>query len=71
MKVDDADLLDEFLGEEPGYSADFRALVLRLVHQKGGDIKAVSSDTGVAESSIYHWIEIWNQRQRLNKKKSH
>lgn len=69
MRIDDADLLDEFLEEQPGYSADFKALVLRLVSQHAGDIKVVSFQTGVSESTIYNWVQLWNHRHRLNKKK--
>lgn len=69
MQVDDADLLDEFLEEQSVYSADFQALVLRMVSFQNGNVQQVSQQTGVAISTIYSWLSDWNETQRLDKKK--
>lgn len=69
MQVDDADLLDEFLEEQTVYSADFQALILRMVSFQTGNVQNVSQQTGVAVSTIYSWLSGWNKTQRLDKKK--
>ena len=69
MCVDDADLLTEVLTETPTYSADLKALVLRMVHQQGGNIETVASQTGLPKSTLYGWLAEWNQVQRTSKKK--
>ena len=69
MRVDDADLLDEFLADQPEYSADLKALILRMVYQQSGDVSLVSQQTGMAISTIYLWLSQWNQAQRVQKKR--
>ncbi len=69
MRVDDADLLTEVLTETPTYSADLKALVLRIVHQQGGNIDSVTEQTGLPKSTLYNWLAEWNQAQRTLKKK--
>jgi transposase-like protein len=69
MRVDDADLLDEFLEEQTVYSADFQALILQMVSFQSGNVQQVSNQTGVAVSTIYGWLSDWNKTQRLEKKK--
>lgn len=69
MRVDDADLLTEVLTETPTYSADLKALVLRMIHQQGGNIDSVTEQTGLPKSTLYHWLAEWNQTQRTLKKK--
>jgi transposase-like protein len=69
MRVDDAELLDEFIQEQAVYSSDLKALVLRFVHQRNGDVQAVSQETGIAASTIYQWLESWNNREKGSKKK--
>jgi hypothetical protein len=60
MKLDEPELLDEFLREQPGYSADFKALVLRLCHEHTGDLAKVTALTGVPERTLYQWMSDWN-----------
>jgi transposase-like protein len=69
MRVDDADLLTEVLSERPSYSADLKALVLRMVHQQQGDVESVATQTGLPKSTLYGWLAEWNQAQRTAKKK--
>lgn len=69
MRVDDADLLTEVLTETPTYSADLKALVLRMVHQQEGNIETVAAQTGLHKSTLYSWLAEWNQAQRTIKKK--
>jgi transposase-like protein len=70
MRVDDADLLDEVLTETPSYSTDLKALVLRMIHQQQGNLDAVASQTGLANSTLYGWLAEWNQDKRTEKKKT-
>ena len=70
MHVDDADLLTEVLNETTDYSPDLKALVLRMIHQHKGDIKAVAQQTGLPTSTLYGWLGQWNQAQRTTKKKT-
>ena len=70
MRVDDADLLTEVLTETPSYSADLKALVLRMIHQQLGDIESVSAQTGLPKSTLYNWLSDWNLAQRTAKKKA-
>jgi transposase-like protein len=69
MGVDDADLLEEFLAEQAEYSADLKALVLRMVHTHSGNVSWVSQQTGVAPATIYYWLSHWNQEERTQKKR--
>ncbi|WP_373513259.1 helix-turn-helix domain-containing protein [Persicitalea sp.] len=69
MRVDDADLLTEVLSETPSYSADLKALVLRMVHQQQGDVETVATQTGLPTSTLYGWLAEWNLAQRTAKKK--
>ena len=64
VKIDEPNLLDEFLSEQSHYSEDFKALVLRLLHQSGGHIAQVSESTGVPSRTLYAWVEEWNQAKK-------
>ncbi len=64
VKIDEPELLDEFLSEQSAYSEDFKALVLRLLHQSGGHIEQVSGATGVPCRTLYAWVEEWNQAKK-------
>lgn len=68
MRVDDADLLDEVLAETVDYSADLKALVLRMIHQQKGQLETVAQQTGLPLSTLYHWLKQWNKQQRAIKK---
>ena len=69
MRIDDADLLDEVLTETTEYSADLKALVLRMIHQQGGRVEPVAQQTGLPLSTLYHWTRAWNETQRPEKKR--
>ena len=56
-------LLEEYLSG-PERSEDLKALVLKLVVQLG-DVEGVSKLTGIARSTIYHWIREWNRKRDL------
>ena len=64
VKIDEPNLLDEFLSEQSEYSEDFKALVLRLLHQSGGHIEQVSDATGVPSRTLYAWVEKWNTAKK-------
>lgn len=70
MRVDDADLLDEVLAETVDYSADLKALALRMIHQQQGHVELVAQQTGLPLSTLYHWLKQWNEQQRAAKKNS-
>jgi transposase-like protein len=69
LRVDDSDLLDEFLAEQTVYSADFQALILRMVNHQSGNVEWVCQQTGVPLSTIYGWLNNWNKTHRLEKKR--
>lgn len=47
MRVEDADLLDEFLEEQSVYSVDFQALILHMVNHQLGNVEWVYQQIGV------------------------
>lgn len=67
MRVDDADLLDKVLTETTDYSPDLKALVLRMIHQQAGNMETVATLTGLPLSTIYQWVNRWNQQQGVKK----
>jgi transposase-like protein len=69
MKLDEPDLLKEFIAEQNQYSADFKALVLRLYVENGEDIAQTCQLSGISERTLRSWISIWNGSQSDNKKK--
>ena len=56
-------LLAEFIQEQPAYSPDFKALVLRLLDEQQ-DIARVSALTLVPQRTLYAWLEQWNQTKK-------
>ena len=67
MKLDSPEILDEFLAEQAQYSADFKALVLRIYVQNKENIQETISLTGVSERSLYTWISAWNTSMEKKK----
>jgi ABC-type taurine transport system substrate-binding protein len=55
LKIDEPELVTEFMAEYGDKSSDFKALVLRLV-VKMKNVEKVSTLTGVPISTIYDWI---------------
>lgn len=70
MQVEESELLGEFLSEQAEYSADLKAMILLMVEKQQGNIRAVSEQTGVASSTIYQWLNLWNQAEKEGKKKA-
>jgi transposase-like protein len=68
MKLDDPEQLDEYLRERKGYSPDFKALVLRLYHERNGDAAGISLLTNVPLRTIYSWVDEWNRSGGQKKK---
>ena len=68
MKLDSPELIDEFLEEHPSYSADFKALVLRIYVKNKENIKQTVSLTGVSPRTLYSWIWAWNASGEDKKK---
>jgi transposase-like protein len=64
MRLDEPELLDEFLREQPRYSEDFKALALRLCHEHADDLGKVIGLTGVPERTLYQWMADWNAGQQ-------
>jgi transposase len=63
LKIDEPELLTEFMAEYGDNNSDFKALVLRLV-VKIENVEKVSTLTGVATSTIYDWIADWNVKKK-------
>lgn len=63
LKIDEPEKLDEFLWEVQRYSADFRAMVLKIVTEKQSVAEATCF-AGISEQVIYHWIEEWNYKKK-------
>jgi len=70
MKLEEPELLADFLGEQKQYSADFKALVLRLYKSNGGDITRPCALSNIFEQTLCLWISAWNQASGGAKKKS-
>ena len=68
MKIEQAELLLEFLAEQKQYSADFKALVLRLYENNRGDILQTCALSGISERTLRLWISAWNQAGEAKKK---
>ncbi len=58
--VEDAHLLDEFIQEQPTYSSDFKALVIKLLDQQQ-NVEQVATLTNVPIRTLYQWLSDWNQ----------
>ncbi|MBC8082485.1 MAG: helix-turn-helix domain-containing protein [Hymenobacter sp.] len=61
--VEEPHLLAEFIQEQPSYSPDFKALVLRLLDEQR-DLTRVSALTLVPERTLYTWLEEWNRTKK-------
>jgi transposase-like protein len=61
--IEEPHLLAEFIDEQPAYSPDFKALVLRLLDQQQ-DVEQVAQLTRVPLRTIYTWIDTWNQLKK-------
>lgn len=70
MRVDDSELLGEFLSEKVEYSSDLKAMILLMVAKQSGNIVAVNERTGIASWTIYSWLLDWNKKEANDKKKS-
>lgn len=46
------------------HSQDFKGLVLKLV-ESGQSLEAISSLSGVSQSTLYEWIKDWNEKKKL------
>ena len=61
--VEEPHLSAEFIEEQPAYSPDFKALVLRLLDQQQ-DVEQIAQLTRVPPRSLYNWIDTWNQLKK-------
>lgn len=61
--VEDPHLLVEFIQEQTSYSADFKALVLRLL-DRHKDIEQVAQETTVPIRTLYNWLNEWNESKK-------
>ena len=68
MELKEADLLVSFLSEQPSYSADFKALVLRIYATNGGDIAKTCATCGISPATLRLWIQAWNEAGGEKKK---
>ncbi len=63
VKIEEPEKLDEFLREVGSYSADFRAMVLKLV-ESGQPVEQVASFASISKAVIYEWIKEWNTKKK-------
>ncbi|MDQ3289787.1 MAG: helix-turn-helix domain-containing protein [Bacteroidota bacterium] len=63
VKIDEPEKLDEFLQEVVSYSADFRAMVLKLV-ESGQTVEQVAGFASISEAVVYEWIKAWNAKKK-------
>lgn len=68
MRIEDSEVLGEFLSEQVAYNADLKAMILLMVEKQEGNVSVVSEQTGVAISTIYHWVSEWNSKGKYTKK---
>ena len=61
--VQDPHLLDEFIQEQPVYSPDFKALVIKLLHQQQ-HVEQVAQLTNVPVRTLNNWLNDWNQLKK-------
>ena len=63
--IEESEQLDEFLQEDiVSFSADFKAMVLKMVSQ-GSPVEDVASFACVSRQVIYNWVEDWNTKKKL------
>ncbi len=63
VKIDEPEKLDEYLQEVVGYSADFRAMVLKLV-ESGQTVEQVAGFASISQAVVYEWIKEWNAKKK-------
>jgi len=68
MELKDPDLLVSFLSDQPSYSADFKALALRIYSTNGGDIAKTCATCGISSNTLRLWIRAWNEADKEKKK---
>lgn len=61
--VEDPHLLDEFIQEQPTYSPDFKALVIKLLDQHQ-NVEQVAQLTNVPTRTLYNWLADWNESKK-------
>jgi transposase-like protein len=63
VKIDEPEKLDEFLQAVGNYSADFRAMVLKLV-ESGQTVEQVARFASISQAVVYEWIKEWNAKKK-------
>jgi transposase-like protein len=63
-EISEPERLSRFVSSFGSHSQDFKGLTLELV-ASGQSIEAVSTLTGVSPSTLYEWIEHWNEKKKL------
>jgi len=62
VRVDEPELLKDYLETHRSNSDEFRALVIRLVSELE-DVAVVSRITTVPVATIYQWLDSWNKKK--------
>ncbi len=66
VHIEEAEQLDEFLQEEiVSYSADFKAMVLKLL-SRGQRVEEVAALACVSKQVVYKWAQDWNEQKKLD-----
>jgi hypothetical protein len=61
--VTEPERLDKYLVNYGDNNEDFKALVLKLLHEFN-DVEKVHQLTGVPTSTIYLWLADWNKKKK-------
>ena len=61
--VQDAHLRDEFIHQQPTYSPDLKALVIKLLDQHQ-HVEQVAMLTNLPTPTRYQWLSDWNQLKK-------
>ena len=64
-QVDEPARLQTFMNNRSQYSDDFKALVLKLIHQ-GQSVEETAQLTGVSQPTLYEWLANWNKKKKLD-----
>ena len=68
MDLETPELLVSFLSEQSSYSADFKALVLRIYSSNKGNMAETCALCGISASTLRLWIQAWNEGGEQKKK---
>ena len=63
-EISEPERLSRFVKSFESHSQDFKGLSLKLI-ESGQSMEQVSAVTGVSPSTLYAWIQEWNEKKKL------